>query len=166
MLLDGSLSTSKICDLGKSGILQASIITAQGTPNRYSSPEQLAGGWCGPAADLYSLGIVMLEVMTGHAARGRDARSELQLRCVCCCEVAGLRAHTRARVCVCVCMCVCVCAAVVAVACAIVVCLPACRVPEHCPLDVAQLVHACLSEDPTKRPSAAAVAEALGCGSR
>ncbi|EFN55886.1 hypothetical protein CHLNCDRAFT_17626, partial [Chlorella variabilis] len=65
VLLDGSLGTAKICDLGQSGILQASIVTAHGTPNRYSSPEQLAGGWCGPASDIYSLGIVMLEVLTG-----------------------------------------------------------------------------------------------------
>ena len=88
VLLDGSLGTAKICDLGKSGILQASIVTAHGTPNRYSSPEQLAGGWCGPASDIYSLGIVMLEVLTGRAARGRDARAELQLRCAVLC--AGL----------------------------------------------------------------------------
>ena len=81
VLLDASLSTAKICDLGKSGCLQASIVTAAGTPNRYSSPEQLAGSACGPPSDLYSLGIVMLEVLAGRAARGRDARSELQLRC-------------------------------------------------------------------------------------
>jgi serine/threonine-protein kinase len=80
VLLDGSLGFARIADLGRSGILQASIVTERGTPNRYSAPEQLSGGRCGPASDLYSLGIVMLEVLTGRAARSRAARSELPLR--------------------------------------------------------------------------------------
>ena len=153
VLLDGSLGTAKICDLGQSGILQASIVTAHGTPNRYSSPEQLAGGWCGPASDIYSLGIVMLEVLTGHAARGRDARAELQLRCAVLC--AGLavcpiwpwrgmqevfavsHCHQFLHH---ICM---------------------CRVPEHCPLAVAELAYACLDRDPTARPGAKHVVAVL-----
>jgi hypothetical protein len=48
VLLDGSLSVAKVADLGKSGILQASVVTRQGTPNRYSSPEQLPAAAAAP----------------------------------------------------------------------------------------------------------------------
>ena len=156
VLLDGSLGTAKICDLGQSGILQASIVTAHGTPNCYSSPEQLAGGWCGPASDIYSLGIVMLEVLTGRAARGRDARAELQLRCatrlLCCGVVQQGFAAAGDQIC-----------RVIMPGFCLQPCLTAvsCRVPEHCPVHVAELVGACLAQDASTRPSAEQVMAAL-----
>jgi hypothetical protein len=39
-----------------------------------------------------------------------------------------------------------------------------CRVPQHCPAHVAQLVRACLSEHSSSRPTAQQVVEALSPG--
>jgi serine/threonine protein kinase len=49
-----------------------------GTP-RYMAPEQLKGHQMGPAADLYSLGVVAVEMLTGKKAmRGKDRMDIIQ----------------------------------------------------------------------------------------
>ncbi len=49
-----------------------------GTP-RYMAPEQLKGQQIGPAADLYSLGVVAVEMLTGRKAmRGKDRMDIIQ----------------------------------------------------------------------------------------
>lgn len=45
--------------------------TAIGTP-RYMSPEQIAGDTLGPESDLYSLGLVTYELLTGEPAMGGE----------------------------------------------------------------------------------------------
>ena len=71
VLVDAHLATAKICDVGLSGILRASTITARcGTP-KYAAPEQLLGGRCTSATDIFSLGLLLVEVITGRPLRGR-----------------------------------------------------------------------------------------------
>jgi len=66
----------KLMDFGIARALDSSRISFTGvrlgTP-RYMSPEQIqAGGNVGPAADLYSLGAVMFEVLTGQPVFGDE----------------------------------------------------------------------------------------------
>ena len=61
----------KLSDFGIARILDESRITADdstvGTAN-YLSPEQATGSTVGPASDIYSLGLVLLECLTGQEA--------------------------------------------------------------------------------------------------
>jgi tRNA A-37 threonylcarbamoyl transferase component Bud32 len=67
----------KVLDFGISkAVLEDANVTIQnltrddmmmGTP-RYMSPEQLRGDQIGPASDIYSLGLVIYELLTGHKA--------------------------------------------------------------------------------------------------
>lgn len=51
-----------------------------GTP-QYAAPEQLMTSQIGPTADVYSLGTILYELLTGHSPYFADAvRSELQVR--------------------------------------------------------------------------------------
>lgn len=46
-------------------------LAAAGGTLLYAAPEQLLGARCGPAADVFSLALLMLEVVTGRALQGR-----------------------------------------------------------------------------------------------
>lgn len=60
----------KLADFGIAHLLGAERLTTAGTvigTAGYLSPEQLHGGDAGPASDIYALGLVVLEALTGRA---------------------------------------------------------------------------------------------------
>ncbi|NMN95030.1 protein kinase domain-containing protein [Antrihabitans stalactiti] len=73
ILLDteSAAGAAKLTDFGIARLLDSTRITmhgmAIGTAN-YLSPEQATGDPAGPPADVYSLGLVLIECLTGHVA--------------------------------------------------------------------------------------------------
>jgi serine/threonine protein kinase len=62
---------AKLTDFGIARVLDDTRLTADGTTvgtANYLSPEQATGADLGPASDIYSLGLVLLECLTGHLA--------------------------------------------------------------------------------------------------
>lgn len=62
---------AKLADFGIARVADAARLTATGTTlgtATYLSPEQAAGGAVGPPSDVYSLGLVLLECLTGRKA--------------------------------------------------------------------------------------------------
>ena len=72
--------TPKLVDLGIATAAEAAQITRSGTilgTPAYIAPERLEGGTGGPEADVYSLGVVAFEALSGRKAR--DGRSPLEI---------------------------------------------------------------------------------------
>jgi serine/threonine protein kinase len=69
----GGLRMAKLSDFGTALVVDSTRVTAEGltvgTAN-YLSPEQVTSGPVGPASDVYSLGLVLIEALTGTPAYG------------------------------------------------------------------------------------------------
>ncbi len=69
--LDGERDFVKVLDFGIAKVVSESALTQQGvafgTPS-YMAPEQIRGLELGPAADLYSLSLIILKMLTGRTA--------------------------------------------------------------------------------------------------
>ncbi|MFC8501011.1 serine/threonine-protein kinase [Pedococcus sp. NPDC057267] len=68
---DTAAITAKLADFGIARLLDATRVTIAGTTigtANYLSPEQVEGADIGPASDIYSLGLVLLESLTGQVA--------------------------------------------------------------------------------------------------
>lgn len=81
--------TPKLLDFGVAKLMDAGDVPAQTlgalawTPD-YASPEQVTGELVGTPSDIYSLGLVLYEVLTGQRAQVADTTSPLALsRSVC-----------------------------------------------------------------------------------
>jgi serine/threonine protein kinase len=73
-VLIGRDNRVRLADFGTARPVQAEA-PGFGTPT-YLSPEQVRGEWVGPPADVYALGLVLLELVTGrveYPGRGREA---------------------------------------------------------------------------------------------
>jgi tetratricopeptide (TPR) repeat protein/tRNA A-37 threonylcarbamoyl transferase component Bud32/TolB-like protein len=88
MLVSSASSTGPrvvVTDFGLARSQDASALTTgsggrlKGTP-AYMAPEQVTGGHIGPAADVYALGVVMYEMMTGALPFGGETAMEVALR--------------------------------------------------------------------------------------
>ena len=69
--LPGSRPRAKLADFGIAYLLDASRLTSPGLvvgTIAYLAPEQIRGGEPAPASDIYSLGLVLLEALTGERA--------------------------------------------------------------------------------------------------
>ena len=69
LLADGAgLASAKLTDFGIARLVDSTRMTMHGmtlgTPN-YLSPQQVTGGRIGPPTDIYALGLVLLECVTG-----------------------------------------------------------------------------------------------------
>lgn len=67
----GSLPVAKLTDFGIARVMESTRQTSEGSvlgTANYLSPEQAVGATVGPASDVYSLGLVLLECHTGRRA--------------------------------------------------------------------------------------------------
>lgn len=72
-LLFGADGMPRVADFGIAKIVEATTVTTTGligTP-RYMAPEQIEGARLGPGTDLYALGTVLYELLTGRSVFGR-----------------------------------------------------------------------------------------------
>ena len=67
-VLVGAEGTAKVTDFGIARSVELSAVTEAGTvlgTSRYIAPEQASGGSVGPHTDVYSLGVVLYELLAG-----------------------------------------------------------------------------------------------------
>lgn len=82
-ILLGSNGRAKVTDFGIARAASSSTITQQGSVMgsvHYFSPEQARGGVIGEKSDLYSLGIVLYEMMTGRLPFDGDSAISIALK--------------------------------------------------------------------------------------
>jgi serine/threonine protein kinase len=73
---------AKLADFGIAYLLDSTRLTLPGTvigTAAYLSPEQVTGGAPGPASDIYSLGLVLIEALTGRRAFAQESGTEAAL---------------------------------------------------------------------------------------
>ena len=73
VLLSKSLRAS-LSDFETAQVVAASTCTVKGYSLLYAAPEQLMGQRCSLAADMYSFGVVMVELTTGQLLRTRGEK--------------------------------------------------------------------------------------------
>lgn len=69
ILIQASNGAVKLADFGVAHTLNTSTITTIGTPIgtvHYMAPEQASGGKIGPATDIYAVGVVLYELLSGQ----------------------------------------------------------------------------------------------------
>lgn len=79
----GEVGPARIIDFGIARIADATGLTDTGTilgTAAYLAPEQFAGGGVGPPADVYTLGLVLIEALTGRRAFDGDAVESVAAR--------------------------------------------------------------------------------------
>ncbi len=72
----GAGSSTKLTDFGIARVIDSDRLTEHGTAvgtAHYLSPEQAIGATADPASDIYSLGLVLIECVSGHMVFGGSA---------------------------------------------------------------------------------------------
>ena len=80
--MSGEEFSAKLADFGIAYLVDATRLTTPGTiigSAAYLSPEQVTGADPRPSADIYSLGLVLLEALTGRRAFAQDGLREAVL---------------------------------------------------------------------------------------
>ena len=85
--------TPKLLDFGIAKLLDPELLDATSEPTatqmrmmtpEYASPEQIGGGEVTPASDIYSLGVLLYELLSGHRPYRFTSRSPLEIARVVC----------------------------------------------------------------------------------